>query len=163
MTQEELRSCWPGPVGHGSPIFGPSRPVADVALPPAEVRPICYLGGAPMERLMRRSCAILAAILLLGVNPASAAIRIIDSIYADDVLLVTGQARPNTRVTLDGKYVTKSDGGGHFEFREHYKPQSCMSSITTDEDSYSAIITNCLLTDAEAASSQKPSQAAGAK
>ena len=112
---------------------------------------------------MRGSCAILAAVLLLGINSASAAIRIADSIYADHVLLVTGQARPNTRVTLDGKYVTTSDSGGHFEFREHYKPQTCMSSITTDEDSYSAIITNCLLGDAEAAIAQKPTQDSGAK
>jgi len=102
-------------------------------------------------------------VLLLGVNSASASIRIVDSIYADDVLLVTGQVRPNTRVTLDGKYVTMSDGGGRFEFREHYKPPTCMASITTGEDSYSAIITNCLLKDAEAASAEKPSQDSGAK
>jgi hypothetical protein len=113
--------------------------------------------------MMRGSCAILAAVLLLGMNSASAAIRIVDSIYADDVLLVTGQAGPHTRVTLDGKYVTMSDGRGHFEFREHYKPQTCLSSITTDEDSYSAIITNCLLGDAEPASVQKPSQHSAAK
>ena len=112
---------------------------------------------------MRGSCAILAAVLLLGVNPASAAIRIVDSIYTDDVLLVTGQARPNTQVTLDGKYVTTSDSGGHFKFREHYKPQTCMSSITTDEDSYSAVITNCLLSDAEAASAQKQPQGTAPK
>ena len=109
------------------------------------------------------SGAVLAAALMLGANSALAAIRIVDSIYADNVLLVTGRVRPNTRVTLDGKYVTMSDGAGRFQFREHYKPRTCMSSITTDEDSYSAVITNCLLTDAEAASSQKPSQAAGAK
>jgi hypothetical protein len=96
-------------------------------------------------------------------NPASAAIRIIDSIYADDTLLVTGQVRPNTRVTLDGKYVTMSDGSGRFQFREHYKPQTCMSNITTDEDSYSAIITNCLLRDAEAASARKPSPGSATK
>ena len=112
---------------------------------------------------MRGSCAIFAVVLLLGVNPASASIRIIDSIYADDVLLVTGQARPNTRVTLDGQYVTMSNGAGRFEFREHYKPRTCMSSITTDEDSYSAVITNCLLSDAEAASVRKPSQNPAAK
>lgn len=112
---------------------------------------------------MRGSCAIFAVVLLLGVNSASASIRIIDSIYADDVLLVTGQARPNTQVTLDGKYVTTSDGGGHFEFHEHYKPKTCMSSITTDEDSYSAIVTNCLLGDAAAAIAHKPSQDSAAK
>ena len=112
---------------------------------------------------MRGSCAIVAMVLLLEVNSASASIRIIDSIYADDVLLVTGQARPNTQVTLDGTYVTTSDGGGHFEFHEHYKPKSCMSSITTDEDSYSAIITNCLLGDAAAALAPKPPQDSAAK
>ncbi|AMN45140.1 hypothetical protein [Rhodoplanes sp. Z2-YC6860] len=112
---------------------------------------------------MRGSSAIVAALLLLGVNSTSASIRIIDSVYADDVLLVTGQARPNTKVTLDGKYVTTSNSSGHFEFHERYKPKTCMSSITTDEDSYSAIITNCLLGDAAAAIARKPSQDSTAK
>jgi hypothetical protein len=93
----------------------------------------------------------LVAISPLAIQPASAAIRITDSRYENGVLIVGGETSPNKQVTLDGKYHTKADGGGHFEFRESYKPPTCMSNITAGEDAYSTIITNCLLDDAAAA------------
>ncbi len=66
------------------------------------------------EMTMRSLCLALATVLLLGAAPAAASIRIVDSIYRNGVLLITGQTRPHKRVTLDGKYVTQSDAGGHF-------------------------------------------------
>lgn len=101
---------------------------------------------------MRSLCAALAVILLLGVAPASAAIRITDSRYENGVLILTGQTRPNQKVTLDSKYTTKSDATGRFAFSVKYRPPTCMSDIASGEDSYSAIITNCLLGDAAASS-----------
>ena len=100
---------------------------------------------------MRPFYAALAMMMLYGSSPAAASIRIVDSIYQDGILVVTGQTRPHARVTLDDKFVTQSDGGGHFEFRTPYKPETCMANITTDEAAYSAVITNCLLGDAAAA------------
>jgi hypothetical protein len=105
-----------------------------------------------VEMTMRSLCAALIAALLLGTAPASATIRITDSRYENGTLVVRGQTQPNQQVTLDGKYKTKADGAGRFEFSEPYKPPTCMSDITAGEDSYSAIITNCLLGDAAALS-----------
>jgi hypothetical protein len=109
---------------------------------------------AVLETTMRLLCAaalVIAFAALLGARPATAAIRITDSIYQSGTLIVAGQVQPHKKVILDGKYVTQADDGGRFEFKEPYKPETCMSSITTDEDSYSAVITNCLLGDAAAA------------
>lgn len=77
-------------------------------------------------------------------------IRITDSVYADGTLTVTGQSQPGKAVTLDGKYKTTADSGGHFEFHVKYKPDTCMSEIDTGEDAYSTVITNCFLDDAAA-------------
>jgi hypothetical protein len=105
---------------------------------------------------MRSWLAAATVILLFETGPAAAAIRIIDSIYADGVTTVTGQTRPHQKVTLDGKYSAQSDGAGRFEFHVKYKPETCLSDIAAGEDSYSAVITNCLLGDATA-SDQAPS------
>jgi hypothetical protein len=101
---------------------------------------------------MRTLCAALI-VVLLGALPASAAIRITDSRYENGTLVIAGQTRPNQQVTLDGKYTTKADGTGHFEFKVPYRPPTCMPDISAGEDSYSAIVTNCLLS--EAASSER--------
>jgi hypothetical protein len=97
-----------------------------------------------------RSLVAAVTISLMLIGPAAAAIRILDSVYADNTLIVTGQTRPGQQISLDGKFTTKADSGGHFEFRVKYKPPTCMSNITAGEDSYSAVITNCLLGDATA-------------
>jgi hypothetical protein len=105
-----------------------------------------------------RSLIATFALLLLGSHCAEAAIRITASRYEDGVLIVSGQVRPGQSVTLDSKYKTKADGGGHFEFRvQHYEPPYCMSDIAAGDDSYSAVIAGCFLTDAAA------EQNAGAK
>jgi hypothetical protein len=93
-------------------------------------------------------CAALTAVSVLGAGPAAASIRITDSHYANGVLIVGGQVEPNQRVTLDRKYNTKSDADGHFEFRESYKPDTCMSDVTAGTDSYSTLIEGCLMSDA---------------
>jgi hypothetical protein len=111
-----------------------------------------------MELMMKMLLAAFVAFLLLETVPASASIRITDARYEGGMLTITGQAAANQQVTLDGKYDTQANGGGHFEFREPYKPSTCMSNITAGEDSYSTIITNCLLGDA-AASVSAPAKA----
>jgi hypothetical protein len=100
---------------------------------------------------MRSFCAALAVVVCLGGGPAAASIRITSSIYENGMLLVAGQTGPHKRVSLDDKYVTQSDGDGRFEFHAPYRPETCMANITTDEDAYSTVITNCLLGDAAAA------------
>jgi hypothetical protein len=94
-----------------------------------------------METTMRLLCAIL--ILLSAVTTASAEIRINESRYVDGKLLVAGDTRPDSTVTLDNKFKTKSDGEGHFKFSVGYKPPLCMSDISANGDVYSAVIAGC--------------------
>jgi hypothetical protein len=124
---------------------------AGAALNKVRVKPL------DVETTMRPllAAAVIAA-LLAETFPASAAIRITASRYENGQLIIEGQTSPNAKVTLDGKYHTKADGGGRFKFRERYKPLTCMSSITAGEDSYSTIVTNCLLDDAAAAVTPAP-------
>jgi len=100
---------------------------------------------------MRSLLTALTVLVLLETVPASASIRITEAHYENGTIIVAGQAPPNQRVTLDGKYNTKADGGGHFEIRAAYKPATCMANITAGEDAYSAIVIGCLLGDAAAA------------
>jgi hypothetical protein len=109
-----------------------------------------------LETMMRSLLAAFFAVLLMQTAPASAAIRIVDSAYENGTLTVTGEVRPNEPVSLDGKYNTKADGAGHFEFHVQYKPDTCMTTIATGVDSYSAVVTGCLLSDAAASAAVSP-------
>lgn len=106
-------------------------------------------GAGSTETTMRWSALAVAA-LLTQAGPALAAIRIIDSTYEGGVTTVSGQTKPHEKVTLDGKYTTTSDGGGHFEFHVRYKPYTCMSNIVAGEDNYAALLNGCLANDAAA-------------
>lgn len=99
---------------------------------------------------MRSLLAAAFALVVLEASPAWAAIRIIDSNYENGVTTVTGQTKPHQTVTLDEKYTTTSDGGGHFEFHVKEKPVTCMSNIVAGDDNYSALLTGCLASDAAA-------------
>ena len=89
---------------------------------------------------------LLAACLLLlaGVSTAAADIRIDQSRYEDGKLIIAGVTKPDSTVTLDHKYKTKSDADGNFKFTEHYKPFTCMSDIRSGAAAYSAVIAGCL-------------------
>jgi hypothetical protein len=109
---------------------------------------------AIVETSMRSLPAVVAILLSLGAGPVLASIRIDDAQYEDGKLTVTGQAEPNQQVTLDRKYSTMADASGHFEFHSAYRPSTCMANLTAGDDSYSAIVTGCLLDDAAAALKQ---------
>ncbi|HEU5017541.1 MAG TPA: hypothetical protein VFT69_06165 [Pseudolabrys sp.] len=91
---------------------------------------------------MRYLCA--ALIFLAGIGTASADIRIDQSRYANGEVTIVGETSPDAVVTLDDKYKTKSDAGGHFKFTEPYKPFTCMSDIRSGSNIYSAVIAGCL-------------------
>lgn len=77
-------------------------------------------------------------------NVAHAEIRVTASRFADNQIDIRGQTAPNRVVAIDGKFKTQSDGGGYFEFkRSGYKPDDCMSDITSGPDIYSAVIAGC--------------------
>ena len=83
-------------------------------------------------------------LLLAGVSTAAADIRIDQSRYEDGKLIIAGVTTPDSTVTLDNKYKTKSDADGDFKFTEHYKPFTCMSDIRSGTAAYSAVIAGCL-------------------
>jgi len=85
-----------------------------------------------------------ALILLAGVSTAAADIRIDQSRYQDGKLTIAGITKPDSTVTLDNKYKTKSDTEGNFKFTEHYKPFTCMSNLRDGTATYSAVIAGCL-------------------
>jgi hypothetical protein len=109
---------------------------------------------------MRPFLAPLAAVLLLFAADAAHAIRIDVARYEDGVTIIRGQTRPEQQVILDRKYKTKADRAGHFEFRQRYKPRYCMANIVAGEDSYDAILRDCLLLDAQSQRSNKVKPAA---
>jgi hypothetical protein len=84
-----------------------------------------------------------ALLLLAGVTAASADIRVDESRYQNGKTIVTGETGPDRTLTLDGKYETKSNGRGHFEFDVKYKPSDCMTDIKAGDDVYSAVISGC--------------------
>lgn len=95
---------------------------------------------------VRVTGAVLAVVLTAAPgfsSPAKAEIRVSVSRYEDGTLTVAGRTEPNRTVTLDGRASVKSDGDGHFVFNEHYKPETCMSDITSGDDIYSAVIAGC--------------------
>ncbi len=91
---------------------------------------------------MRWLCA--ALLLIAGIGPAAASIRIDQSHYRNGTLTIVGRTDPDKTVVLDGKYKTKSDADGDFGFSEHEKPFTCMSDIRSGGSSYSAVISGCL-------------------
>ena len=95
---------------------------------------------------MKRSSAT-AALALAGLaafaTAARADIRINVSRFVNGHLRIEGKTEPNAKVTLDGKYTTTSDGGGYFTFTESYKPDDCMSDISSGGNVYSAVIAGC--------------------
>jgi hypothetical protein len=103
---------------------------------------------------MRSLVALTAVVLLYGAASAQASIRIDDARFEKGQLTVTGQVAPNESVTLDGKFSTKADASGHFRFHSAYRPSTCMANLTAGDDSYSAVVTGCLLDDAAAALKQ---------
>ena len=91
---------------------------------------------------MRWLCA--ALLVLTGIGPAAASIRIDQSHYRNGTLTIVGRTDPGQTVILDGKYKTKSDADGDFSFSAHEKPFTCMSDIRAGNSSYSAVIAGCL-------------------
>jgi hypothetical protein len=83
-------------------------------------------------------------LVLAGVSAASADIRINESRYEGGKTIVVGQTEPNSVVTLDNKYKTKSDADGNFRFAVAYKSFTCMSNIRAGDSDYSAVLAGCL-------------------
>jgi hypothetical protein len=86
--------------------------------------------------------SLVAAALL---THASSPIAVQDASYAAGVLEVRGTtARPQLGVSLDNRYLTRSDGEGRFHFRVHYLPNDCTIRLSSGVASRLAFVAGCL-------------------
>jgi len=93
---------------------------------------------------MTRNLLSVLLVLLASAGTAQAEIRITVSRFDHNQIEIEGQTAPNRTVTIDGKFNIQADGGGYFDFkRAGYKPDDCMSDITSGGDVYSAVIAGC--------------------
>lgn len=82
--------------------------------------------------------------LLAGAAPAHAEITLNRAEYANGVLLVHGEtSRANQRVTLDGRYSTRTDRYNEFRFRIRYLPPDCSISLRAGREVRPAWVANC--------------------
>ncbi|MDQ2081103.1 hypothetical protein RA307_13010 [Xanthobacteraceae bacterium Astr-EGSB] len=101
------------------------------------------------HRLPLTACAL----LLMGM-PVHAEITITQSEYAAGVLVVRGEtSQPNQRVTLDGRFDTRTDSVSQFVFRVRYLPPDCTADIRAGRETHPVVITNCNATEAVAPTS----------
>lgn len=78
--------------------------------------------------------------------PAQAEITLTRVAYAAGVLVVNGEtSRPNQRVTLDGRYRTRTDRFGEFSFRIRYLPRDCSISLRAGREARPAWVANCVI------------------
>ena len=98
-------------------------------------------------RYFRTFASLLSAFwisLLAGAAPAHAEITITQAEYAAGVLVVRGEtSRRNQRVTLDGRYKTRTDRFKEFRFRIRYLPSDCSISIRAGQQVRPVGVTNC--------------------
>lgn len=82
--------------------------------------------------------------LLAAGSPAAAEISVAQAEYADDTLILRGRTeRPNTRVTLDDRYATRSAPNGKFSFQIGYQPADCSVDLRTRHATRTVVIANC--------------------
>jgi hypothetical protein len=107
--------------------------------------------SSPMS--FNRPPLIACVLLLMGV-PAHAEITITQSEYAAGVLVVRGEtSQPNQRVTLDGRFDTRTDSVSRFVFRVRYLPSDCTADIRAGRETHPLVVTNCNATEAVAPTS----------
>jgi hypothetical protein len=93
--------------------------------------------------IIRALCVLTVALLALAL-PARAEVTITQAEYAAGVLVVRGEtSQANQRVTLDGRYDTRTGPNKQFRFRIRYRPRDCVVDIRAGREVHPATITNC--------------------
>ena len=89
--------------------------------------------------------------LLLGwmiaahwVKPATA-LEAVEATYENGQLVVQGQTRPNTRVTLDERHETRSGPKGRFSHALDYRPDDCTVVVSARDEKQLVSVTNCVV------------------
>jgi hypothetical protein len=94
---------------------------------------------------MRKYCSWFTVALLLGPSGAAhAEITIHEARYAAGILFVRGEtSQPMQRLTLDGRYHTRTDRNKRFSFKVRYVPRDCIADIRAGTQVHPAVIANC--------------------
>jgi hypothetical protein len=84
------------------------------------------------------------AVLALIASPASADIAIADAHIGEGDLWIIGHAdEPETEVTLDDSFTSRTDARGNFYFRIAYHPATCMVLVKTRSQQRAVVVANC--------------------
>jgi len=90
------------------------------------------------------SAVIAAGAILLDHEPVAARIRVSDAKLAAGVLVVAGHTKhPGQIVTLNNRFVQRSDRRSHFVFRIAYHPRGCAVLLKTSLDLREVSISPC--------------------
>lgn len=97
---------------------------------------------------MKSWCTAVVAALAFGlgisVGPARAEISVKEAGFAGGVLVVRGETgQASQRVTLDDRYVERTNRLKEFTFRIRYLPRDCMVAIKAGTETYNAVVSNC--------------------
>lgn len=89
-------------------------------------------------------CCVLACLILAMAAPASARLRVHDAELSRGRLIVTGStARRHQAVTLNGRFVRKSNRHRRFAFRVRYVPRSCIVRLRSGGAVRTVAIDHC--------------------
>jgi hypothetical protein len=77
-------------------------------------------------------------------SPASADIALADAHIGEGDLWIIGHAdEPETEVTLDDSFTSRTDARGNFQFRIAYHPATCMVLVKTQRQQRAVVVANC--------------------
>ena len=94
---------------------------------------------------MQKTALVVLSLAGFGLSaPARAEITVFKARYAAGVLVVNGEtSRPNQRVSLDGRYFTRTNKYKKFLFRVRYLPNDCTVRITAGGERRPAVVAGC--------------------
>lgn len=95
-----------------------------------------------MLSFTRMACVV--AVAFLSTVPAGAEITVTRAEYAGGVLVVRGgTSQANQRVTMDGRYSTRTNRSMEFRFRVRYLPNDCGVTIRAGREVRPVRVSNC--------------------
>jgi hypothetical protein len=93
---------------------------------------------------MRRELYVVSVLVAVSFSTAYAKITIRQAEYVGGMLLVQGEtARTGQKVTLEGRYSTRTDRNRRFRFRARYLPLDCLAEVRAGLELYLISIANC--------------------
>ena len=93
---------------------------------------------------MRRELYVVSVLVAVSCSTAYAKITIRRAEYSGGMLLMQGEtARTGQKVTLEGRYSTRTDRNRRFRFRVRYVPLDCLAEVRAGLELYLTSIANC--------------------